>query len=259
MANVTAISNSASSQTAFGGGVVFLDTGSSATVVDSYFEKNIGFRGGAFFVSALSTLNVSNTVFRNGATYNSRGGDIHVNGGQLTWIGGASYGSYETIDFINQNQTLQGASGGSISLLGGSASISNIYFEGQRVSYFGAVLYSFGPTMITLTNITTNDTQTLRRGGVFYILDNGNLNIQHAQIQNAVAVEDGGVLVNLGTLNMNSINVYNTTAMNGSGGFLYDGNGALTTLNNLNVSTSQALNETTGLGGGKYLETVFFL
>lgn len=141
MNNVRAIGNRALSTSSNGGGFLYIDTNTSATVVNSYFENNIAYRGGSFFVSASSTLNITNTVFRNGSTYNSRGGDVHNNGGQFFWTGGASYGSYQNIDYSisNQNLALQGASGGSVSLLGGSASISGIHFEGQRVAYFGAL------------------------------------------------------------------------------------------------------------------------
>lgn len=259
MDNIRAIGNRATSTSSYGGGVVYIDANVTTPVVvkNSYFESNIAYRGGSFFVSGSSTLNITNSVFRNGSTYNSRGGDVHVNGGQLTWTGGASYGSYENIDYSNTTQTLtlQGASGGSVSLLGGSASVSGIHFEGQRVAYYGAVFYCYGPANLSIDSITTNDTQSYQMGGLIYSLNTPNLTLTNSVITNPLAAQGSGVASNWGLLYMNNVTVYNSSTINVAAGFIGDGPGANTTLVNVNVYGSRTINQSTidnnGVGGGE--------
>lgn len=146
---------------------MFIDAGVSVTVTNSQFVNSTAmYRGGSFFLSAGSNLTLDTISFFNGSAVTSRGGDIHNDGGMLTWNNGKSIGNNGQL-FLNQTQC---PSGGSISILNGNATLTNLHFEGQRVSYYGGILYALNSQSIYVENVTSFDTQALLFSGAIHLV-----------------------------------------------------------------------------------------
>lgn len=52
----------------------------------------------------------------------------------------------------------------------GYSKIDSVYFEGQRVAYYGAVFYFYGGATADISNIVTMDTQANNLGGIAYLV-----------------------------------------------------------------------------------------
>ena len=167
MDNIKASKSSSTDGASKGGGFMFIDSGVYATVTNSVFANNTAiYRGGSFFLSSGSNLTLENISFFNGSAVVSRGGDIHNDGGILKWNNGVSIGSKGDL-YGNGTQC---ASGGSISILNGNATLANLHFEGQRVAYFGGILYALTSPNVYVENMTSFDTQAIQFSGAFYVV-----------------------------------------------------------------------------------------
>lgn len=107
----------------------------------------------------------------------SRGSDIFVSGGNVSWVGGSSVGMGGELSLANNigattdgsgNPLYQTSSGGSVGLsAAGKITIDDVAFSGARV-YFGggAVMGQDAGTSVVMTNCYINDTAGLRTGAV---------------------------------------------------------------------------------------------
>lgn len=162
--------NIASNSALQGGGVLYAEAGAQVTVSQSTFVNNsAAYRGGSFFIGSSSSLALFDCNFFNGAAINSRGGDVHVEiGSILTWTGGSSTGPSGPTTAAALNASIV-ASGGSISLLSATCQLTNLKFQGHRVTYYGGVIYSSSGNLI-IKDIQTSDTAAAEFGGVAYLV-----------------------------------------------------------------------------------------
>jgi hypothetical protein len=177
----------------FSAGAIATDNGGSVTVKNSQFTNNLGYAGGAIYVS-LSSLIVENSVFLNNK---SQGG------------GGAIFTDGANISGPRVND----------STVGGIVRISDSWFEGNSGYGVGGglYLYIYNPDQAIVENTTiigntayANYKGIAQGGG---LRGNGNLTIRNVTIANNVVEGQGGGLWLDGdtTSNNATINIENTT------------------------------------------------
>jgi hypothetical protein len=139
---------------------------------NTFFEGNsveATGRGGA--IAVMGEAYLYGVSFKKNYAIGSRGSDIFVFGGYVSWVGGESVGIGGELSLENNNggatTGYQTSSGGSVGLGGGvEIDIDGVSFSSARVYFNGGVVLADGGSIATLNNCYINDTAGLRTGAI---------------------------------------------------------------------------------------------
>ena len=246
-ANARFTNNSANS----GGGIYA--QAQNVTVANADFVNNRATNGGGIYVKGPVTLDSGTSLTQNKADRN--GGAVYVADGIFTMKSGVIVGGGS---IANANQSLSSSGnygGGGIYVTG---TTSKVDIQGGEISYNTAANYGGGlyvastgqdGTKFSGTTVLSNNQAVL--GGGAYI-GGGKLNLsgQNVSVNNNTANDNGGgIYMNNGNVEVSYAKIQNNTATAQSGGGLYVGNGEIT-LSGAVISGNHADNATNGKGGG---------
>jgi hypothetical protein len=146
---------------------------------NSFFEGNsveLSGRGGA--IAVMGEAYLYGVSFKKNYAIGSRGSDIFVVGGYVSWVGGESVGIGGELSLANNNggatTGYQTSSGGSVGLgSGGEIVIEDVSFSGARYYFHGGAVMADSGAIATLNNCYINDTAGMRSGAISVVRFSG--------------------------------------------------------------------------------------
>ncbi|MBQ4091049.1 MAG: hypothetical protein IJC64_01900 [Clostridia bacterium] len=225
-------------------------TGSLITINGTVFENNTALSGGAISARSESTVNISNTTFKNCTTPDAQsgkdegGGAIYSNSSTLTFTDvtfesckSNYYGGVLKLfdcDVTFEDVTITGAEGGTgaaIYMNTGTLEATDLTLTDVKASVNGSIYLS--GVVATFNNLTVKDCVAYQAGAIYASGESTSVTINGGKFENCIATNGGAIFAVKSTVNLNSCTFDNCVATNG--GAVYSDQATI------NVSGTEAL------------------
>jgi len=206
--------DSRKTQSAYLGGAVYFlsssDFNYSVFVLNNYFASNIGNMYGAVSVSGFYSVFIENNTF-----FNSQS----IEGAVLSVL----YSNNIIVNNIFTNQSI--AVQGSVIFaynIGENLTVQNIYAFNSTAQY-GGCIYLINVNYSYIKSIYSFNSIGLLSGGVFYVEDSGNTNLQEIYTEDSFSETGGVFFLTSSNCSIINIKISSATANSSGGGFYITG------------------------------------